>query len=310
MFAGGLGSFIPIVGYHYKALRLPSGLIEVLKFFGIGVILSTAMIHIYPPANDYLNDPCIAGRLGNYEGWPGVIFMLAIFFMHATEYILTSKLVHSHENETGYAVKPNSGGVENDPDNFAVHTSHTHVHGASLGGGKLTKDMLSTYLLEFCVAMHSVTVGLTMGLTPKDGTFILCAAISFHQLFEGFAIGDRLSRLNNDVSSLDTVSTSVKAKKSPMFLGAILYMFATPLGQGIGMAVHSAFSSKSPSYLITLGVLEAISAGVLVYVALVNLMAEEFSTLKFRSLSRTLQIYSFVAMYFGAAVMAVIGKWA
>ncbi|OLY79131.1 Zinc transporter 5 [Smittium mucronatum] len=310
MFAGGLGAFMPIIGYHYKALKLPTSLIEVLKFFGIGVILSTAIIHIYPPANDYLNDPCIAGRLGNYEGWPGVIFMLAIFFMHVTEYIITSKLIHKNEAETGYAVKPISGDNENDPENFAIHTSHTHVHGASLGNGKLTKNTLSTYLLELCVSMHSITVGLTMGLTPKDETFVLCAAVAFHQLFEGFAIGDRLSRLNSDNSSLETVSTNLKTKKFPMFIGALVYMFATPLGQGIGMAVHSTFSSKSPSYLITLGVLEAISAGILVYVALVNLIAEEFSSLKFRSFSKSLQTYSFLAMYFGAAVMSLIGKWA
>ncbi|OMJ08396.1 Zinc transporter 5 [Smittium culicis] len=317
MFAGGIGAFIPVIGYRFRSFRLPTNLIEIMKFFGIGIILSTAIIHIYPPANDYLNDPCVGNLLGNYEGWPGVIFMLAVFFMHASEYILTAKLVNKNEADTGYAVKPAQH--SEDVENFAVHTSHTHVHGASIGGG-ISKNALSTYLLELCVAMHSITVGLTMGLTPKDETLVLCIAVSFHQLFEGFAIGDRLSRLNENIdqqiqppnNELQNFSstTSKKTSVKSMFLGALLYMFATPLGHAIGMALHSAFSYKSPSYLITLGVLEALSAGILVYVALVNLMAEEFSSFRFRNNSKAIQISSFIAMYFGAAVMALIGKWA
>ncbi|OMJ17359.1 Zinc transporter 5 [Smittium culicis] len=325
MFVGGIGAFVPVIGYRFKSFRLPTNLIEIMKFFGIGIILSTAIIHIYPPANDFLNDPCVSGLMGDYESWPGVIFMLAIFFMHASEYILTAKLVNKNEADTGFAVKPAQH--SEDVENFAVHTSHTHVHGASIGGG-ISKNALSTYLLELCVAMHSITVGLTMGLTPKNETLVLCIAVSFHQLFEGFAIGDRLSRLNenhdhnlihdhdhqtqspnNTPHNFSTTPPNKTSFKS-MFLGALLYMFATPFGHAIGMALHSTFSYKSPSYLITLGVLEALSAGILVYVALVNLMAEEFSSFRFRNNSKVIQISSFIAMYFGAAVMALIGKWA
>ncbi|OMJ08397.1 Zinc transporter 5 [Smittium culicis] len=321
MFAGGIGAFIPVIGYHIRSLRLPTNLIETMKFFGIGVILSTAIIHIYPPANGYLNDPCVGGLMGDYSGWPGVIFMLAIFFMHASEYILTAKLVNKNEADTGYAVKPAQH--SEDVENFAVHTSHTHVHGASIGGG-ISKNALSTYLLELCVAMHSITVGLAMGLTPKDETLVLCIAVAFHQLFEGFAIGDRLSRLNGgfDNNAIETATTTnnsgeviavkptKKGSMKVMFLGSIIYMLATPLGQAIGMGLHSVFSYKSAGYLITLGILEAASAGILVYVALVNLITEEFSSLSFRNSSKGKQVAGFIAMYLGAAAMAVIGKWA
>ncbi|OMJ18378.1 Zinc transporter 1 [Smittium culicis] len=321
MFAGGIGAFIPVIGYHVRSLRLPTNLIDAMKFFGIGVILSTAIIHIYPPANGYLNDPCIGGLMGDYGGWPGVIFMLAIFFMHASEYILSAKLVNKHEADTGFAVKPAQH--SEDVENFAVHTSHTHVHGASIGGG-MSKNVLSTYLLELCVAMHSITVGLAMGLTPKDETLVLCIAIAFHQLFEGFAIGDRLSRLNigsdnnatepatttNNSGESITVKPTKKGSMKAMFLGSIIYMLAAPLGQAIGMGLHSVFSYKSAGYLITLGILEAASAGILVYVALVNLIAEEFSSFSFRNSSKGKQVAGFIAMYLGAAAMAVIGKWA
>ncbi|OMJ17357.1 Fe(2+) transport protein 2 [Smittium culicis] len=221
--------------------------------------------------------------------------------------------------------------------------THTHSHGSSSfamsgSGTGDAKARLSTYLLEICVAMHSVTVGLVVGMAPKSETLVLTIAVSFHQLFEGFAIGDRLARLcrsNADDHDLHipakivpkyspefqeadhsqlpppspTHSPSVSDKRK-MYLGAIVYMFATPIGQLLGIVLHSTIPPRSPAYLITLGSLEAASAGTLVYVAIVTLMSEEFNSPHFVNSSSSFKIFGFLSMYFGALVMAVIGKWA
>ncbi|PVU85733.1 hypothetical protein BB559_006848 [Furculomyces boomerangus] len=308
--SGGFGAFIPILSYRYKALRLPPRLIDLGKFFSIGVILSTAIIHIYPPANSYLNDACVAGKLGNYEGWPGVIFMFAIFVMQFTEFILTSTLVKQKEIATGNGVKD----LSSSEINYTVHTHHNHVHGGMFSDSESRKK-LSTYLLEASVAFHSITVGLSLGMTSRAETITLGIAVCFHQMFEGFAIGDRLTRLYSekqpDQESLSPDSRSeVIGKVKVMLAGASIYMFATPIGQGIGMGIHSVLAPRSPAYLICLGVLEALSAGILVYIALVNLISEEFSSIKFKNYSTSIKAWCFFAMYLGAGVMALIGKWA
>ncbi|OMJ24307.1 Fe(2+) transport protein 2 [Smittium culicis] len=221
--------------------------------------------------------------------------------------------------------------------------THAHSHGSAsfaMAGNSTgdAKARLSTYLLEICVAMHSVTVGLVVGMAPKSETLVLAIAVSFHQLFEGFAIGDRLARLcrpNADDHDLNVpaktmpkyspkfrdmdhcqlpppspkISPSV-ADKRKMYLGAVVYMFATPIGQLIGIILHSTIPPRSPAYLITLGSLEAASAGTLVYVAIVTLMTEEFNSPQFVNSSSSFKIFGFLSMYFGALVMAVIGKWA
>ena len=56
---------------------------------------------------------------------------------------------------------------------------------------------------------------------------------------------------------------------------------------------------------------DALSTGVLIYVVLVELMTPMMTQSAWlRSRAWWLQVLSFAAFYAGAAVMAVIGKWA
>lgn len=46
----------------------------------------------------------------------------------------------------------------------------------------------TTVLLEMGIMLHSILIGLALGLAPEDELPVLLIAISFHQFFEGFAI--------------------------------------------------------------------------------------------------------------------------
>ncbi|KAJ2077536.1 hypothetical protein H4R24_005075 [Coemansia sp. RSA 988] len=188
-------------------------------------------------------------------------------------------------------------------DAVAVHTHHTHVHGASFiespGSLKAHQQKISTYILELGICLHSVIIGLTLSVTTGTGFKTLLVAIVFHQFCEGLALGSRIS----EIQYLRWAFTRA-------IVSASLFMLVTPLGMVIGIGIRHSYAPSSPSSLITIGVLDSLSAGILLYSGLVNLLAEEFGTLEFRGYRTTKKIACFAATFIGAGVMALIGKWA
>ena len=59
------------------------------------------------------------------------------------------------------------------------------------------------------------------------------------------------------------------------------------------------------------GIFDAFSAGILIYVVLVELLTPHFTQSKWlRAQRRGVKLLAFLALYAGVTVMAVIGKWA
>ena len=84
------------------------------------------------------------------------------------------------------------------------------------------------------------------------------------------------------------------------------------MGIAIGIGIHStAYSPKSVAALLVNGILDSVSGGILIYVALVNLIAAEMGVgaRAFHVLPKRLKFLYFVALYGGVAAMAVIGRW-
>ncbi|KAJ2800391.1 hypothetical protein H4R20_004079 [Coemansia guatemalensis] len=216
---------------------------------------------------------------------------------------------HLGKLEQGVADRQNTAAVpagqqgQENCDAVAVHTHHTHVHGASFiespASFKAHQHRISTYILELGICLHSVIIGLTLSVTTGSGFKTLLIAIVFHQFCEGLALGSRIS----EVQYLRWAFTRA-------IISASLFMLVTPLGMVIGIGIRHSYAPSSPSSLITTGVLDSLSAGILLYSGLVNLLAEEFGTLEFRGYSTTKKIACFAATFIGAGVMALIGKWA
>lgn len=96
----------------------------------------------------------------------------------------------------------------------------------------------------------------------------------------------------------------------PVLMGS-LYIIMTPIGVAIGIGIHSSFNENSYSAVLSSAILDSLSAGILLYNAYVSLMSMEMShNTAFHNASATRKFYSFVAMYLGAALMSLIGKWA
>ncbi|KAJ2607900.1 hypothetical protein H4S08_004657 [Coemansia sp. RSA 1365] len=208
------------------------------------------------------------------------------------------KNVNSHDTVT-----QTIGKQKEDCDAVAVHTHHTHVHGASFiensGSHKAHQHKISTYILELGICLHSVIIGLTLSVTTGTGFKTLLVAIVFHQFCEGLALGSRISEVQY-----------LRWAFARAIISATLFMLVTPLGMVIGIGIRHSYAPSSPSSLITMGVLDSLSAGILLYTGLVNLLAEEFGTLEFRGYRTTKKVACFAATFIGAGIMALIGKWA
>ncbi|KAJ1723642.1 hypothetical protein LPJ53_002025 [Coemansia erecta] len=86
-----VGVFLPIISQTTRGFRsfgVPGFAIQIGQFFGAGVIIATAFIHLFPAANSALTNPCLGHFADRYGAWASLIAMAAVFTMHSTEWWL------------------------------------------------------------------------------------------------------------------------------------------------------------------------------------------------------------------------------
>ncbi|KAI9798390.1 MAG: hypothetical protein M1825_005374 [Sarcosagium campestre] len=162
------------------------------------------------------------------------------------------------------------------------------------------KMLLQCLLLEAGILFHSVFIGMALSVATGTSFIVLLVAISFHQTFEGLALGSRIA----GIPSLPPTSPKP-------WLMALAYGATTPLGQAIGLLVHNLYDPASQTGLLMVGVMNAISSGLLLFAGLVELLAEDFLSDKSYDVlrgRRRMQACSSVAA--GGALMAFVGAWA
>ncbi|KAL6212294.1 hypothetical protein ACLB2K_017515 [Fragaria x ananassa] len=178
---------------------------------------------------------------------------------------------------------------------------HAHGHGHSHGFGDDDEDdgvrhVVVSQILELGIVSHSVIIGLSLGVSQSPCTVRpLVAALSFHQFFEGFALGGCISQ--------------AQFRNRSAAIMACFFAITTPLGIGVGIGVSSIYNPNSPGALVTEGILDSMSAGILVYMALVDLIAADFLS-KRMSCNFRLQIVSYCLLFLGAGMMSSLAIWA
>lgn len=90
---------------------------------------------------------------------------------------------------------------------------------------------------------------------------------------------------------------------------AVFFSFTAPMGIALGIGVSSVYDETSTTALIVEGVFNAASAGILVYMALVDLLATDFTNPRLQSNGR-LQLWCHLAVLVGAGLMSLLAKWA
>ncbi|KAK4141402.1 ZIP zinc transporter-domain-containing protein [Dichotomopilus funicola] len=175
---------------------------------------------------------------------------------------------------------------------------------AQLGGGLTEeqlhkKSILQCMLLEVGILFHSVFIGMALSVAVGGNFVVLLIAIAFHQTFEGLALGARIA--------------SIKWPKKTLqpWLMVLAYGCTTPMGQAIGLATHSLYSPDSEFGLILVGTMNAVSSGLLVFAALIELLAEDFlSDQSWAVLRGRKRVVACGLVLLGAVCMSLVGAWA
>ncbi|KAG9225447.1 hypothetical protein CCMSSC00406_0002950 [Pleurotus cornucopiae] len=128
------------------------------------------------------------------------------------------------------------------------------------------RQVVGILVLQLGIMIHSLVIGLTLSITPKADFTSLVTAIFFHQLFEGLSLGIRIASLPppTDKSSRSLLAPALSA----------LFAVTTPAGILIGLL--SLGGGQGAHLRLTQGLMSAISAGMLIYAACVEMLAADF----------------------------------
>ncbi|KAG0211856.1 high-affinity Zn(2+) transporter zrt1 [Mortierella sp. GBA30] len=307
--ASTLGVFMPLIATRFRTLCVPHHVLTLGKQFGTGIILATAFIHMLPTAMSNLSSPCLGPTFSeNYQAFGGLLVLTASLLMHWIEFMAMehtqTRMKEAAESrgllkERGSSIHMDLGGLGATGVAAApcpVEVAHTHAHGLELLDA--SQRRISTYILEGGVASHSVIIGVALGVSSDSEFTGLLIALVFHQFFEGFALGARINDLDFE-------------RTTTHYLLALIFSLTTPIGAMIGIVVSSSYDPTSVTAILTEGVFDAISTGILLYMGYVNLLAVEFNMNgEIRQESTKVKAMCFLALWMGVAVMAVIGRFA
>lgn len=296
-----IGVFLPFFVHRFFNSHMDGVIVTLFKQFGTGVILSTALVHLMTHAMLMWNNSCITLK---YESTATSITMAGLFIGFLIEYLMSRILnsrVEKLKSAAGAQVSSEEEGRSSEDEKVArennghEHTSHDH-HDLDIAA---KQDKTAVSLLEAGIVFHSVLIGITLVVTPdKDGAFItLFIVIIFHQAFEGVALGTRIAELQK-------VNIWIK------ILMGLIFAITTPLGMAIGTGVLQKFNGNDPSTIIALGTLDSFSAGILLWVGLIEMLSHDWlhgSLVRASWLKVAIGLFGLVA---GMILMSFIGKWA
>ncbi|KAF7544236.1 hypothetical protein G7Z17_g10111 [Cylindrodendrum hubeiense] len=311
-----IGVFGPILLHKLMPSKL-NLIFIVLKQFGTGIIVSTAFIHLYTHAFLMFGNECL-GELG-YEGTTSAVVMAGILLSFLVEFIGQRIVLAKAKSALSHGAKAKS---------------------------LMSTEVVSILVMEAGILFHSLLIGLTLVVSGDAYFLTLFVVILFHQMFEGIALGSRIATIGttadaetapiarssgettpqdsdkaatpSDSASSDEpvtiIPTGLSMKKK---LGlAALFAFITPIGMAIGIGVLQQFNGNNRSTLLAIGTLDALSAGILIWVGLVEMWAADWMVgphgkkaelAEADVLTTTLAASGLIA---GLILMSVLGKWA
>ncbi|KAJ5504706.1 Zinc/iron permease [Penicillium fimorum] len=164
------------------------------------------------------------------------------------------------------------------------------------------RQLLQCLLLEAGILFHSIFIGMALSVATGTSFVVLLIAISFHQTFEGFALGSRIASLIPDLFAPNSMKP---------WLMSLAYGTTTPLGQAIGLVLHNLYDPASATGLLMVGITNAISSGLLLFAGLVELLAEDFlSESSYDTLKGRRRVEACISVACGALLMAFVGAFA
>ncbi|XP_043688934.1 fe(2+) transport protein 1-like [Telopea speciosissima] len=289
-----IGVSLPLISRSVPALQPDRDLFVLVRAFASGVILATGYMHVLPDSFDCLRSPCLPEHPWKKFPFTTFVAMLsAVMTLMIDSFAMT---FYKKVNSNG-RVETSSRNIVSDDD--SCKSGHYHAIGTieeEEPSEQLLRNRIVAQVLELGIVVHSVVIGLSLGASQNPCTIKpLVAALCFHQLFEGMGLGGCI----------------LQAEYGNKMKAIMVFFFSTttPFGIALGIGLSNVYSDNSPTSLIVVGLLNACSAGLLNYMALVDLLAADFLGPKLQS-SIKLQMLAYLAVLLGAGGMSVMAKWA
>ncbi|KAI1090077.1 Zip-domain-containing protein [Rostrohypoxylon terebratum] len=298
-------SFIGVSGPIFLKPVLPrkfQTVFIVLKQFGTGVVIATAFVHLLTHAQLMFSNECV-GEL-QYEATTTAIVIAGLFFAFIVETV-------SHRLARRFWTR-----------------------------SRYNDEVVGVAVLEAGIIFHSLLIGVTLVVAGDSFFITLFIVILFHQMFEGIALGTRIASVGHHIrvevahgnhtppaltefpsdqgpkltitpDSLEDQSENWKSLSMPKkLLMAIPFALITPVGMAIGIGVLKQFNGNDPSTLIALGTLDALSAGILIWVGVVEMWAGDWMFGELANAGLIETSLAGVGLIGGLVLMCVLGKWA
>ncbi|GAB7360767.1 hypothetical protein MBLNU230_g0641t1 [Neophaeotheca triangularis] len=301
----------PVLGRRFKG-TIMTYVYLFARYFGTGVIIATAFVHLLDPAWKRIGGNTCVGMTGNWDiyNWTPAIILASAMMVFLVDVIGNTYIerkygvvaVHDHgasliddsnPNNDPSAIKPATTKTMSDEMESNSSTNEQAVEVA------FAQQFTAFLILEAGIIWHSVFIGLNFGVTNEEWK-VLYPVLVFHQAFEGLGIGARMSAI-----------PFPKRLKWTRWVLCVAYGLTTPIAMAVGLGLRTQLNPKSFNYTLIKGVIDAISGGILLYNGFVELLARDFIFERSNnSQNLTRLTFNLVCVFLGAGVMSLIGWWA
>lgn len=152
------------------------------------------------------------------------------------------------------------------------HHDHAHAHTMlMITDTDSYKAIVKSIVLEVSIAIHSIIIGISFGGLTVNHLIqikVLFAALTFHQFFEGISLGTAISESN--------------LKFRTVCIFGFFFALTWCVGAIIGINIASDNQNQDDGYISQGDIIQScfngVAAGSLIYSALVEMIAEDFSS--------------------------------
>lgn len=273
-----------------------------MRSFCTGLVCSVALLHVLADANEYLSN------VSEYP-WANALALLGIFLMVAIKELGSMSMNHLRQHAT--PTPPGSSHLQVDLNASGEGTAQAHQHNLSNSHVHSIPRMelqnidfvgkplqrLTVYMMEGSIMIHSVLVGVAVGVLQESiAVLSLGVALFVHQFFEGLALG------------------AVAVKNNFSFKASwhlvLTFTLSCPVGAVLGIFFSKHYDEKEYWTAWALGALNAVAAGMLLHIGLVELLPEDFGEESCSRRRRPHPLARLSALFVGCLVMAVLAIWA